>query len=418
MGVTLEQLLTLAGHLDDGPGFDAPRERFRRFLGEYVNDAATSRRLIEEAQNTPGEQHQRALQDLVVNLGRVLQFEVVFGVPNTATGVAPYQGLWLSARSVIVLDVRSSRSAPSVVDGLVRAVTTAKETVPSGTSVAGLTALVPLALSRKKVDDAIAAASADVRLHAVPIASLLSLADLISSEHVTHPDIVRLFAGDAPVDFLVGLVDRAVRKATPETAPAPARSTNEATVVPMPPASPATAEFRAPVETVALPRDPKTWLVSVAPEHAVPPDDFLKTVVGRRQIFGISLTGAPEGQVRVGDTLCFYLDFKGVVGSAQVDGLLEGGEGLREAKRFRQVLHLDRVEIHQNAPVRLDPETQVRLHAIPQVLGRRGQTLLELSADALAALANARAAQRAGEKATPAAEPPTDPADTDKRLTG
>lgn len=407
MGVTLEQLLTLAGHLDDGPGFDAPRERFRRFLGEYVNDVVTSRALIEEAQNTPGEQHQRALQDLVVNLGRVLQFEVVFGTPNTTTGVAPYQGLWLSARSVVVLDVRSSRSAASVVEGLIRAVTTAKETVPSGTSVVGVTALVPLALSRKKVDDAIAAASTDVRLHAMPVGSLLLLADLVTGEHVTHADVVRLLAGDAPLDFLVGLIDRAVRKAMPEPAVSSASPTNDAPVVSMP----ATA-------AAVVSRDPKIWLVSVAPEHATPADDFLETVVARRQMFGISLTGAPEGHVRIGDTLCFYLDFKGVVGRARVDGLLEGGEGLREARRFRQVLHLDRVEMHASTPVRLDPETQVRLHAIPQVLGRRGQTLLELSPETSAALETARTAQAEAGKTAPAAETPTDPADTDKRLTG
>ena len=414
MGVTLEQLLTLAGRLDDSAGFDAPRERFRRFLGEYVNDAATSRALIEEAQNTPGEQHQRALQDLVVNLGRVLQFEVVFGSPNTTTGVAPYQGLWLSARSVVVLDVRSSRSATGIVDGLVRAVTTAKETVPAGTSVVGVAALVPLALSRRKIDDAITAASAAVPLHAMPLASLLSLTDLIAGEYLAHADVVRLLTGSAPVDFVVGLIEGAVEKATP--APAPVPVAHEAMATPAPVGAPGTVA-RAPLEMPSARREPKAWLVSVAPEHATPPHEFLETVVLGRQMFGISLNGAPEGHVRIGDPLCFYLDFKGVVGSARVDGVLEGGGGLREARRFRQVLHVDRVELHLDTPVPIDAETQVRLHAIPQVLGRRGQTLLELPAEVLTHVTQERTT-KAVREITPLAAVPSTDSDNDEQLTG
>ena len=36
MSVTLDDVLALAGRLDDSGGFDAPRERFRRFLTEHA----------------------------------------------------------------------------------------------------------------------------------------------------------------------------------------------------------------------------------------------------------------------------------------------------------------------------------------------------------------------------------------------
>lgn len=420
MSVTLEQLLTLAGRLEDGAGFDAPRERFRRFLGEYIDDAATSRALIEQAQNAPGEQYQRALQDLVVDLGRQLQFDVEFGAANPATGITPYQGLWLSARAVIVVDVRSSRSAASVVDGLARAVATARDTVPQGTTVAGVTVLTPLALSRKKVDDAIAAAADGVVLHAMPMASLLSLVDLVAGGYVTHGDIVRILAGHVPVDFLVGVIDRAVAKAAaaplPGAVPVPgAASPNDEAVVA---ATPAVSDGPVVQAAGGAGAPSRCWLVSVAPEHATPPDEFLESVVLRRQMFGISLAGAPDGEVRVGDRLCFYLDFRGVVGHASVDAILDGGGGLREARHFRQVLHVDRVTLDVRAPRRLDADTETRLHAIAPVRGRRGQTLLELSRATFDAL-TAHESLGANDLGVPAAPAPdTVTSEQDERLTG
>ena len=48
MNITLNELLTLLGRLDDEPGFDSARERFRRFLVEHVTDVPTARPLVEE----------------------------------------------------------------------------------------------------------------------------------------------------------------------------------------------------------------------------------------------------------------------------------------------------------------------------------------------------------------------------------
>lgn len=47
MSVTLSQILTLVGPLDDSQAFDAPRERFRRFLTDNVTDVAALRALVE-----------------------------------------------------------------------------------------------------------------------------------------------------------------------------------------------------------------------------------------------------------------------------------------------------------------------------------------------------------------------------------
>src|SRR5438445_5379314 len=73
-----EHLLMLAGRLDDSPGFDTPRERFRRFLLERVTDVQFACALADEWQRSPGDQARRALQDAVVLLGRFLGLEPIF----------------------------------------------------------------------------------------------------------------------------------------------------------------------------------------------------------------------------------------------------------------------------------------------------------------------------------------------------
>jgi len=62
--LNLNQILPLVGKLDDSPGEDTPRERFRRFLKENVNEVGQVRDYIEECLRTSGDQYNRAFQDL------------------------------------------------------------------------------------------------------------------------------------------------------------------------------------------------------------------------------------------------------------------------------------------------------------------------------------------------------------------
>jgi hypothetical protein len=48
MSMTLNQILALVGKLDDSQGEDTPRERFRRFLKENVDEVGQVRDYIEE----------------------------------------------------------------------------------------------------------------------------------------------------------------------------------------------------------------------------------------------------------------------------------------------------------------------------------------------------------------------------------
>ena len=109
---TLDEFLTLAGRLDDEGGFDSARERFRRFLREYSRHPGIVRVLVEQCQHVPGEQHQRALADLVTVLGLPFGFDVSFGSYGAPDSVARFP-VWRSRSIEFVLDVRTARAAPA-----------------------------------------------------------------------------------------------------------------------------------------------------------------------------------------------------------------------------------------------------------------------------------------------------------------
>lgn len=376
MSPTLDHLLTLTGRLDDTPGYDAPRERFRRFLVDHVRTAAEARALIDQCQDSPLEQHRRALQDLIVLLGRLLGFETTFGTYEPVAGAVKFDGQWRSrGRLQVVVEVRSDPAAFAPVDSLVRSVAAmaalsgADDGRPAGVCVIG-----PAYAGRPRVEQAIAAAQPPFPMAVAALSSLLALAAMVEAGGVTHDDVLRLFELKAPPDFVVDLIARNAAAAIPAPARAPAADA-------IPAALPVLSE-------------PAYWIASVVPDHAIPPEEFLEIVVGRRQIFGIS---AADSSVVVGrhDAIAFYIAGKGVVGRARVVSLAEHGS-LRDAHRFRQLLNLDDVRVHLAAPVKVDPETERRLRTTDAQGARRVQAVLRVSRDQFAALTGSirRAAPR------------------------
>ena len=66
---TLKEILGLVGSLDDTPGEDTARERFRRYLKQTVKEVGQLRDYVEECLREKGDQYNRALQDLVNYIG-------------------------------------------------------------------------------------------------------------------------------------------------------------------------------------------------------------------------------------------------------------------------------------------------------------------------------------------------------------
>jgi hypothetical protein len=353
MSVTLEQILSLSGKLDDTPGFDSSRERFRRFLLENAADPPAARALIEQGQHLPGEQHQRALQDLVVMLGRFVGFDVTFGAYAPAANSLKHHGHWRSRlRLHVVVEVRSDPSAAPEVDGLLRAVAAQQATSrASSWRFAGLCVVTPLFASRHKIEEAIVAAKPGFAVGVVAMRALLMLGDLVSAGRVSHEDVVRLLESNLPVDYSVELLDRLTGR--PRGA-APAG------------AGPAATD------------DTSYWIATVTPDYATTPEQLLELVVGRRHIFGVADGSAP-GMARSGDWICFYIPGKGVVGRARVLSPSASSAGVRDAHRFKQLLHLEDLALHLHTPIAVDFETQLRLRTAAAGAARQTQTLVKIS---------------------------------------
>ena len=111
MSITLHQILSLAGKLDDALGPETPRERFRQFLQAHVTKVGEVRDYIEECLRTAGDQYSRALQDLVKYLGHFLGFAVTCGRYQGVAGRVGFDGHWQSPSGFhLVVEVKTSET--------------------------------------------------------------------------------------------------------------------------------------------------------------------------------------------------------------------------------------------------------------------------------------------------------------------
>ena len=105
---TLDQILDLVGTLDDAPGDDTPRERFRRHLRGSVTTIGPVRDYVEACVRNKGAQYDHALQDLVNHTASLIGFEVAYGRYKGVTNDIGHDGLWRWKDFVIVVEVKTT----------------------------------------------------------------------------------------------------------------------------------------------------------------------------------------------------------------------------------------------------------------------------------------------------------------------
>ena len=337
-----EEILTLAGRLDDAPGFDTPRERFRRFLIDHAGDVRAFRKLIDAWLQSTSEQSRRALQDTVVVLGRALGFETAFGTYQTTPGAAKYDGHWRSRHRVrIILDIRADRMPRPKLDGLAQSVAAMAalpeaEPDPEERCIGVCVVLSPEASRHAAANASTEKAARDLRV--VSMRSLVALADMVSAGQLAHEEVAQLFMSGTNLDLVVGLLQRA-------PAAAGARPTQEEPQ--RPPGDP----------------EPNYWLATIVRNGAATAEQLLEFVIGKRHVLGV--TDATKGQLpsRPGDWVCFLVPGKGIVGHGRVLSLAENGGSrtlVRASDRFERLIRLNDVELYDAAVVPA-PEQQLRL---------------------------------------------------------
>lgn len=91
--LTLNRIVSLAGDWNDG---SRASEQFRQIIQDEQTTTEEIEAYLREAMEGTEQYHNRALQDLVNNIGRRLGFEVEYGVYQGRSGTIGYDGYWTS----------------------------------------------------------------------------------------------------------------------------------------------------------------------------------------------------------------------------------------------------------------------------------------------------------------------------------
>ena len=300
MSIALSQILSLVGKLDDTPGEDTPRERFRRFLRENVSEVGQVRDYIEESLRISGDQYNRALQDLVNYLGHFLEFDVTFGRYHGVQGQIGFDGHWKSPTGFhIVVEVKTTEAyaiRTSSLVGYVDELISGKE-IPNWDNALGLYVVGRPDPEIRQLENAILAEKRTHQLRMTSVESLLSLAEMMNEYDVSHQDILAVMRPSGPtIDPVVDLMARLVAQRQAEELP----------------------------EKESLPVEPPEekeiahWLTPVKSDEEQTAEEVIQTLVGEETIYAFGERTPGRKHIKPGDLIGFYATGKGVVAHAKV----------------------------------------------------------------------------------------------------
>jgi hypothetical protein len=186
MGIGLSDLLALVGPLDDSPGDETARERFRRFLKNNVKEVGQIRDYVEECLRKSGDQYNRALQDLVNYVGhQFLGFGVTFGRYRGVQGQIGFDGHWKSPTGFhVVVEVKTTEAYAVKAATLVGYVDEliSEKSIPTWESAIGLYVVGRPDPEVRQLENAILAEKRTHQLRIISAGSLLTLAEMMSGD--------------------------------------------------------------------------------------------------------------------------------------------------------------------------------------------------------------------------------------------
>jgi hypothetical protein len=320
MNFTLEQILALVGRLDDSPGDDTPRCRFRRFLCDNIKtEVGPVRDYIEACLRTSGEQYNRALQDLVNYTGQLLGFEVTYGRYHGVVGQIGFDGHWVSPADFhLVVEAKTTEvyainaaTLVGYVDGLI-----SEKKIPNWDHALGLYVVGRPDPEVHQLENAIIAEKRTNQLRVISVESLLSLAEMIADYGVSHSDILSVLRPSCPtVNPLVDLISRVAAAArlgvdektidTPALAAGGGQPVAVSTI-----AGTATTAKVAELNVKGV----RYWLFPVTSDEERTAEEWIRALVIDEQLWATFA----RRQVNPGDRVCFYAAQTGVVAHATV----------------------------------------------------------------------------------------------------
>jgi len=358
MSITLTQILNLVGKLNDSPGDETPRERFRRYLRENVRKVGQIRDYVDECLRISGPQYNRALQDLVNYLGHFLGFkEVTFGRYQGVPGEVGFDGHWRSPTGFnIVVEVKTTEVYAIKVDVLLDYVEKliSQREIPSWDNALGLYVVGRPDPEIKQLENAIVAGKRTDRLRIISVDSLLSLAELMDEYDVSHENILDVLRPSGPtIDPIVELIGRLVAQ----------EKVGEAGEKELPPAAPPTEE-----EVPARPAAEKGiayWLTPVKNEEEQTAKECIKSLVGEEKIYAFGERTPGRKHLKPGDWICFYAQGEGVVAHAKVASYPKKKRHpkIKQPEKHPWLFKLDQPVLYLDRPVVIDAVLRSQLDA-------------------------------------------------------
>jgi len=344
MSISLSQILNLVGKVDDSPGIETPRERFRKFLTENINDIGQVRDYIEECLRNTGDQYHRALQDLVNYLGNFLGFQVKYGRYQGVKGDIGFDGLWLSKNHFnFIIEVKTTEVYTVKTSTLIGYIDQmiSEKIIPSWDKALGLYVIGKPDPDVHNLENSINAEKRNQQLRIISVEALLSLAEMMNEYDVNHEDILAFLLPSGPtIDPIVTLMSRLVAQKTTETIEKE-------------------DEIEISNEVVNY------WLTPVKADENRTAEDVIKILVGQEKIYAFGERTPGRKHIKPGDWICFYATTNGIVAHAQVDSYPEkmSHPKVKNPDKYPWVFHLKNTNLYLDKPVILDELLRSKLSA-------------------------------------------------------
>jgi hypothetical protein len=359
MHISIAEILSLVGPLDDSPGTNNARERFRAFLAKNVTEVGELRDHIEECLRTSGDQFNKALQDLVNFIGQFLGFEVSFGRYRGVTNDIGFDGLWKSPTGLnIVVEVKTSDAyaiKTSTLIGYVDELISEKR-ISNWSSALGLYVMGRPDPDIKQLQNAIVVEHRMHQLRTISVESLLSLAELSADYDITHEDVLAILRPSEPAaDSFIQMLVRLAAGGQPQVAHTAVTGWNTAVQ--------ALQEEQA--KRDAERTEPAFWITPVKDHENETAQECIERLVGRFRLYAFGERTPGRKQVKPDDWICFYANGVGIVAHARVATLPENKPSphVLEPERYSYTFDVDNAHLYTQSPVVLDAALRSQLSA-------------------------------------------------------
>jgi hypothetical protein len=221
--LTLDRILDLVGRLDDSPGNDTPRDRFRRYFETNVRSPNQLKDYVTQSLENSGEQYYRAFQDLINHCGLLLGFDVIFGRYQGVQGQVGFDGHWICKTPDyhVIVEAKTSESSGNntgrlinYIDGLI-----SQGQIPDKNSVLGLYVIGRPNPKMSYLENAIIAEKETHILRVISAEHLIALAQLTNEYHTSRKDVLVMLRPMGPkIDPMIDLAYRLGQRVGPGSA--------------------------------------------------------------------------------------------------------------------------------------------------------------------------------------------------------